>query len=132
MTSHPSTIPDRVRVHGIHFLGYHGVYDEERRDGRRFRVDLEVELLPTHRSNSTDALADAVDYRSLAGTVMEVANGPSVHLIEHLADTMCRLLLERHPIGAVELTLHKFVPDLPGDPDHVAVPRRRVQPTPPS
>lgn len=128
MSPHNAPPPDRIRVHGIRFTGHHGVYDEERRDGRPFRVDLEVDLLPTHRSHLTDQLEDAVDYRGLASTVMEVAHGPSVHLIEHLAETMCQRLLERHPIGAVSLTLQKFVPDMPGDPEHVAVSLRRQRP----
>ncbi|MEL6178958.1 MAG: dihydroneopterin aldolase [Myxococcota bacterium] len=124
--------PDRIVVHGIRFTGYHGVFDEERRDGRRFRVDLEVDLLEGHRAHQTDRLEDAVDYRGLAATIMEVAQGPSIHLIEHLAETMCSRLLERHPIGAVALTLQKFVPDLPGDPEHVAVSIRRQRSAQPS
>ncbi|MEC9400568.1 MAG: dihydroneopterin aldolase, partial [Myxococcota bacterium] len=34
----------RIFIEGLEFLAAHGVYEQERREGRRFRVDLSVEL----------------------------------------------------------------------------------------
>ena len=67
----------RIFVEGLQFDGRHGVFEEERRDGRRFCVDLWVDVDVT----PTDELATTLDYRTLAAIVLEVAHGPSVALM---------------------------------------------------
>lgn len=111
---------DRLFVHGLRFLGRHGVFDEERRDGRNFRVDVEADLLDMRRGGG-DALARTVDYRDIAEAVLEVAHGPSRFLIETLADEMAVSLLERLPLAAVRVTVRKYADGVPGDPEWVAI-----------
>ncbi len=111
---------DRLFVHGLQFLGRHGVFDEERRDGRNFRVDVEADLELVRRGDG-DALARTVDYRDIAEIVLEVAHGPSRHLIETLADEMAQRMLERLPLAGVTLTLRKYADGVPGDPEWVAI-----------
>jgi 7,8-dihydroneopterin aldolase/epimerase/oxygenase len=111
---------DRLFVHGLQFLGKHGVFDEERRDGRNFRVDVEADLETVQRGEG-DALARTVDYREIADVVLEVAHGPSRHLIETLADEMATRLLTRLPLASVQLTLRKYADGVPGDPEWVAI-----------
>ena len=119
---------DRIEVHGLKFLGYHGVYDEERRDGNQFRVDVEVEV-DTREAGSSDALPDTVDYRGIAQAVLDVGKGPSQHLIESLADDMASLILERLPVHAVEIKLRKYAQGVPGEPEWVGLTIRRQRET---
>jgi dihydroneopterin aldolase len=104
---------DRIVVEGIEFHGRHGVAAGEREVGNRFRVDLELELdlLPAGRS---DDLALTVDYAEAARQVVEVGTGPSVQLIETLAERMAeRLLAEFSAILAVEVRVTKLHPPSP-------------------
>lgn len=113
--------PDTILVHNLEFVGFHGVYDEERAEGRRFAIDLEarVRTAPAGRS---DVLQDTVDYRDLARIVLEVAGGPSLHLIEALAERIGdRILAELPAVERVDLTLRKFATGVPGDPDWVGL-----------
>ena len=48
-----------------------------------------------------------MDYGAVAETIKDVVMGPSVELIETLAHTMAQRILERFPVDAVELTVHK-------------------------
>jgi dihydroneopterin aldolase len=111
---------DRLLVEGLVFVGRHGVYAEERREGRRFRVDLEV-TLGAGRSGGGDRLEETVDYRGLAQVVMDVAQGPSHQLIEALAEEMAGQILGRYPVSAVSLTLRKYADGVPGEPECVGV-----------
>lgn len=49
---------DRITLTGIRAVGYHGVFEHERRDGQPFVVDVEL-----HRplDTTSDALAGTVD-----------------------------------------------------------------------
>lgn len=107
----------RVFAENLQFLGRHGVYDEERRDGRLFRVDVAAEI-PDVRPD--DDIAQTVDYRDLVNIVLEVGNGESVHLVETLAHEIAHLLYVRHQeVERVEVVVRKRAPDVAGDPEWV-------------
>ena len=111
----------RIFVEHLEFVGHHGVYEEERRDGRRFAADLSVDV---HRPDGarTDDIEDTLDYRALAQVILEVGEGPSRHLIERLASDMLDRLFERYDaIGSAELTLRKYATGVPGAPDSVGI-----------
>lgn len=111
----------KIFVEGLEFVGAHGVYDEERHEGRRFIADVSVTLANTSSTRS-DALEETLDYRGLAAIVLEVAHGESHSLIEWLAGEMTRRVLERHAeVMDVTVTLKKFATGVPGDPTCVGV-----------
>jgi dihydroneopterin aldolase len=120
-----SEAPDTLFVTGLRLHARHGVYDEERAEGRLFEVDVEAtaDLRDPGRS---DALHQTVDYRHLAAAVVEVFGGPSQQLVEKLADDVCALLLGRHaPLRSVRVTVRKRATGVPGDPAWVGVTVRR-------
>lgn len=120
---------DRILVHNLEFVGHHGVYDEEREEGRRFAVDIAASTR-TAAAGESDRLGDTVDYRDLTRIVLDVARGPSVHLIETLVEEICRRILTDLPaVEAVDLTLRKFATGVPGDPDWVGLQVRRTRST---
>jgi dihydroneopterin aldolase len=96
---------DRIRVEGIEFHGFHGVPAAEREIGHRYRVDLEMEL-DLRAAGQTDDVSATVDYAAAARTIVEIGTGPSVQLVETLAERMARRLLKDFPrVDAVELAV---------------------------
>lgn len=120
MTEYSDFQRDRLMVEGLVFTGPHGVYAYEREGGRRFRVDVEVEL-GAGRLSGADALKETVDYRGIAQAVMDVGTGESHQLIETLAEDMASMILERLPVSRVWLTLRKYADGIPGEPECVGI-----------
>ena len=61
---------DLIKVTGIWGFGYHGVFEDEAKNGQDFFVDLEISLDLT-KSSESDDLKDTIDYGSLADLVVE-------------------------------------------------------------
>lgn len=111
----------KIFVEDLEFVGYHGVFEEEQREGRQFRADLVVEI-DEPDALETDRIDDTVDYRGLADTILEVGRGPSCHLIERLGNRMLEELFAKYArIDWAELTLRKYATGVPGAPDCVGV-----------
>ncbi len=127
MRSPMSTLVDTILVHNLELIGRHGVYDEERADGRRFAFDVEVDV-PAGSMGGGDALGETLDYRQIAEIVVRVIEGPSVHLIETLAERICGEVLRTLPVMAVRLRVRKYATGVPGEPEWVGfnVERRRA------
>ena len=88
-----------IELHGIEFRGFHGVLEHERQEGQRFLVDLDLELAePT--AAETDRIEDAVDYRDVVATVVEVSEARAYHLLEALASALADALMGRFPARA--------------------------------
>lgn len=101
---------DRIRIEGIEFHGFHGVPAAEREIGHRYRAEAVLEL-DLKAAADTDDVAESVDYGEAAQEILEVGTGPSVRLVETLAERMCARLLARFPLlRAVELRLAKIHP----------------------
>jgi len=98
-----SVTADRIVLDGIRGIGYHGVFEFERRQGQEFVADLVVHL-PARVA--TDDLADTVDYGVIAQRAHEVIVGEPMDLIETLAERIADAVLA---LGAssVEVTVHK-------------------------
>lgn len=117
----------KIFVEALAFTGYHGVYAEERRDGRRYVADLSVEV-DDAITGGTDAIDHTVDYRDLARAVLDVGQDESHELIETVAGRILDLLFARHPdIAHAELTLRKYATGVPGSPGRVGVELHRTR-----
>lgn len=119
---------DTIFIRNLETVARHGVYDEERAEGRMFSVDVEVDLPTTGVAGQSDALAETVDYRDIAACVCDVLAGPSVHLIERLAEEICDAVLVRIPrVVCVRIELRKRATGVPGAPEWVGlrIARRR-------
>ncbi|MFI7579692.1 dihydroneopterin aldolase [Kocuria sp. M1N1S27] len=97
---------DRINLLGIGAVGYHGVFDQEKRSGQPFFVDLAM-YLDLAAAGASDDVALTAHYGEVAEEVRDIVIGPSVNLLETLADRIARRLLERFPLEAVEVTVHK-------------------------
>jgi dihydroneopterin aldolase len=99
-------VPDMIRITGLTLHGYHGVFDDEKRDGQKFVVDLAIELDAT-LAGETDSLDHTVDYSQVAGAVAAVVTGESVDLIETLAYRVGGVVVAFEGVAAVDVTVHK-------------------------
>jgi len=96
----------RIELDGIELRGFHGVLDDERREGQRFRFDVAVEVAePT-----ADDIEAAVDYRDLVACVEHVSDGAHFQLLETLAAAVADELMRRFPVESVRVRVRK--PDL--------------------
>jgi 7,8-dihydroneopterin aldolase/epimerase/oxygenase len=102
-----------IELHGIILHGYHGVLDEERRNGQRFLVDVELDL-QHEQAARTDAIEEAVDYRRVVVRVREISDARAYHLLEALSAAIAEALLEGFPVSAVRVRVRK--PDVVLDP----------------
>jgi len=111
---------DRIALRGLRVRGRHGVFDQERRAGQEFVVDVVawLDLRPAARS---DDLADTLDYGALAKRVADVVGGEPCDLIETVAGRIAEDVLADVRVHAVEVTLHKPHAPIPSAFAEVAV-----------
>src|SRR5690554_2018710 len=118
-----------IFVENLEFVGLHGFYDEERREGRRFRVDLSVDIgeLLAERD---DNLKHTLDYRRLAEVILAVGTGESYKLVERVGDEILKRIFDQfNEVLSADLTIRKFATEVPGDPECVGIRIKRVRPT---
>lgn len=112
---------DQIHIRGLSLLAPHGVYDEERQEGRQFRVDLDAHV-PIAVAGEQDALLKTVDYRILSEAILRVLQGPSKNLIESLATEIVQEVFTSAPaVQRVRVTVWKRALGVPGDPENVGV-----------
>lgn len=103
------------------FFGYHGVLPEEQRLGQRFEVDLELslDLRPAGEADNPEL---TVSYADVFTTVEQVVTGPPQKLLESVAETISRRVLQQYPaIDEVKVTLKKPGAPIRGQFDYMAV-----------
>lgn len=101
-----ATLVDRIRLEGLEAHGYHGVFDQERRHGQRFVVDVELGL-PLERAARDGDLGATVDYGVLAERIHDVITGDPVDLIETLALRIVNVCFEHDAVRWASVTVHK-------------------------
>ena len=98
---------DQIVLTGIHGFGYHGLFEQERKDGQDFFVDLTLSVDLTAASQS-DAIADTVNYAEITDLVVEEITSNPVNLIEKLAGRIAERVLNQHlKVKSVTVTVHK-------------------------
>jgi 7,8-dihydroneopterin aldolase/epimerase/oxygenase len=94
-----------VEVIGLELHGFHGVNEDERRDGQRFLYDLWLEVLDA--AAASDRIEDAVDYREVVACVREVSDGRKFRLLEALSAAVADAVLARFPVERVRVRVRK-------------------------
>jgi dihydroneopterin aldolase len=108
-----------VELAGLELHGFHGVLEDERRDGQRFLFDLWLDV-PDGAARS-DRIEDAVDYRQVVATVREVSDGRAYRLLEALAAAVAEALVARFPAERVRVRVRKPDVRLDAPADYSAV-----------
>ncbi|MCW3492752.1 dihydroneopterin aldolase [Microbacterium sp. SSM24] len=99
-------VADEITLTGLRVFGRHGVYDDERRDGQDFVVDVTLRL-DTRRAAASDDVADTVHYGEMAEQIAAIVGGEPVDLLETLAARIADHLLGFELVDGVRVTVHK-------------------------
>lgn len=98
---------DSIKLSGVTAIGYHGVFDFEKRDGQPFITDV-VLFMDVSDAAKTDDLSKTADYGAVADTILALVTGEAFDLIETLTSRIADKLLADFPVlDAVEVTVHK-------------------------
>lgn len=101
---------DVIEVLGIRAMGFHGVFEHEKRDGQEFVVDVSLEL-DLRPAGESDDLAETVNYGEVAQLVVRRIEGEPFDLIERLATVIAEDVLAtesgRLRLETVTVTVHK-------------------------
>lgn len=95
----------KIELHGLELYGYHGVLDEEAREGQRFVFDVTLELETD--AARTDLIEDAVDYREVVALVRELNERHRFQLLEALAQSTADALRSRFPVARAHVRVRK-------------------------
>lgn len=95
-----------IELTGLRAVGYHGVFDFERRDGQEFVVDVTLSV-DTRPAAASDDLADTVNYGEVAAAVHARITGDPHDLIETLAERIADDCLADARVRWVEVVVHK-------------------------
>lgn len=120
---------DRITVTGLRVFGRHGVFEQERRDGQEFCVDITA-WLDLGPAAISDDLDDTLDYGSLTGQAAQIVGGESCDLIETVASRIADAVLGDGRVTATDVTVHKPSAPLPLHIADVAVTVHRVRAVP--
>ncbi|OBR68438.1 dihydroneopterin aldolase [Paenibacillus oryzae] len=104
---------DKMKMKGMSFYGYHGVFAEENRLGQKFIVDLELSL-DLDAASRNDDLEQTINYAELYAVVKKIVEGPPVKLIEALAGAIASGVLDAYTM-IHELTVGVTKPNPPFD-----------------
>jgi len=97
---------DKIFLTGVSGTGYHGVFEEEKREGQIFSVDIEV-TSDFSAAVKSDDVRDTVNYAELANIAHTAITGQPFDLIEKLADSIARECLDIAGVTSVTVTVHK-------------------------
>ena len=104
---------DRIVLKGMQFYGFHGANAEEQVLGQTYIVDLAVQL-DLSRPGQTDQLEDTVSYTHLYRAAKEIMEGPSLNLLERLAQSIADRVLGQYPVESIVVNVKKPRPPMKG------------------
>ena len=103
----------KITLEGIEFFAYHGFYQEERKTGNRYSVDISVEANLSQAAEE-DSLKETINYEQLYRMVSEEMQRPS-KLLEHIGHRLIEQAFCDFPeVSSVEVSVSKFNPPVGG------------------
>ena len=103
-------MPLTIQVEGINVYGTHGVYDQEKKDGQNFRIDLLIELrenILNFENYKSESFHNTINYEYLVDEVINVSDNNSFDLIETFAYEILNSLRKYSNISKATVTIHK-------------------------
>lgn len=97
---------DIIKITGIKTFGFHGVFENEKKSGQDFLVDIEYKY-ETKNAIESDEIEQAIDYGAVISKVKSIMETGSKNLIETVADQIAFELLDKFNINWVKVILHK-------------------------
>ena len=103
-------MPLTIQVEGINVYGTHGLYEQEKKKGQEFRIDLQIELrenILNFENYKSESFDNSVNYENLVNEVINVSDNNSFDLIETFAYEILNSLRKYNNISKATVTIHK-------------------------
>ena len=103
-------MPLTIQVEGINVYGTHGVYEQEKKKGQEFRIDLQIELrenILNFENYKSESFNNSVNYENLVNEVINLSDNNSFDLIETFAYEILNSLRKYNNISKATVTIHK-------------------------
>ncbi|MCG7410744.1 dihydroneopterin aldolase [Paenibacillus sp. ACRRX] len=105
--------PDRMKLERMAFFGKHGVFEEERRLGQNWFVDLDLQV-DMQQAGVSDNLELSINYAFIHEVVKAIVEQESHLLVERLTERIATVLLATFPL-INEATVRVTKPNPPFD-----------------
>lgn len=110
-----------VSLEGAEFFAYHGLYEEERKVGNKFIVDIEV-VSEIKRFADTENIKNTINYEDLFLMAREEIMNNSYKLIETLSNNIATTIFYKFPEAEkVKVSIAKLNPPIGGKCDRAKV-----------
>ena len=103
-------MPLTIQIEGINLYGTHGLYEQEKKKGQEFRIDLQIELrenILNFENYKSESFDNSVNYENLVNEVINVSDNNSFDLIETFAYEILNSLRKYNNISKATVTIHK-------------------------
>ena len=103
-------MPLTIQVEGINVYGTHGVYDQEKKNGQNFKIDLLIVLkknILNFENYKSESFENTINYENLVDEVINVSDSNSFDLIETFAYEILNSLRKYNNILKATVTIHK-------------------------
>lgn len=117
---------DKIKLTHMVIYAHHGAFEEERRLGQRFEIDVELGLDLEHAAIA-DRLDQSIDYEKVYKMIYDSVTEKKFHLIESLAHHIISKLLDAFPVESVTVRIRKPNVPINGSLDHVEVELTRTR-----
>ena len=118
---------DQITLTGLRASAFHGVFENERRDGQVFVLDVTVSL-DFAAAAASDDLELTIHYGELAEEIVGAVERDPVDLIETVAERIAQVVLSHKAAQLVTVTVHKPSAPITVPFDDVAVTITRSRP----
>lgn len=88
---------DKIYINNLEFIGFHGVFPEEKKLGQKFLVSLEL-TVDTREAGKTGDLTKSVHYGLVAQDVEKLFQEKSIDLIETCAENIAEMVLKKYEL----------------------------------
>lgn len=88
---------DKIYINNLEFIGFHGVFPEEKKLGQKFLVSLEL-TVDTREAGKTGDLTKSVHYGLVAQDVEKLFLEKSIDLIETCAENIAEMVLKKYKL----------------------------------
>lgn len=95
-----------IEIRGLRVHAHHGVFEQERREGQEFVIDVWLRCRATPEAVG-DRIERAVDYGAATERIVELASSGPFDLIESVADLIAADLAERFDVESATVRVAK-------------------------
>ena len=88
---------DKIYINNLEFIGFHGVFPEEKKLGQKFLVSLEL-TVDTREAGKTGDLTKSVHYGLVAQDVEKLFLEKSIDLKETCAENIAEMVLKKYEL----------------------------------